>query len=183
MNAQEMDPREKYEIGGGPSLLCAAHRTAVTPAEPIYANMFPEEEATLSNIHDSSEEPEDDKNIYNIYSNSDQENAQRNISEVIPPPVVNILVEGGYQKKDEDVCKADSSPEATDDDDDGYEEISDCEAEAGVDPSIYVNYPSDLRPSHRLPQRLTSRSSAANRLIIGEVVQSRRRPLLGPSPG
>ena len=56
MNGQEMESREKYEIGEGPSLLCAAHHTALALAEPIYANMFPEEEATLSNIHDSSEE-------------------------------------------------------------------------------------------------------------------------------
>ena len=158
MKAQEMESREKYEIGEGPSLLCAAHHNALALAEPIYANMFPEEEATLSNIHDSSEEglhsgPDDDKNIYNIYSNSEQEeNQQRNISEVSSPSV-DILLAREHLKEDK---------EATDDDDDdGYEEISDseAEAEAGVDPSIYVNYPSDLRPSHRLPRRLTSRRS------------------------
>ena len=33
-----------------------------------------------------------------------------------------------------------------------------------------------------IPRRAGAETSAANRLI-GEVVQSRRRPLLGPSPG
>ena len=45
------------------------------------------------------------------------------------------------------------------------------------DRGVYLpdDYNSDLPPAQ-------VRSSAANRLI-GEVVQSRRRPLLGPSPG
>ena len=40
--------------------------------------------------------------------------------------------------------------------------------------------PPQLEPSHRIYVSIIN--SAANRLI-GEVVQSRRRPLLGPSPG
>ena len=40
----------------------------------------------------------------------------------------------------------------------------------------------NLSPRHRTAASGTLLTSAANRLI-GEVVQSRRRPLLGPSPG
>ena len=39
------------------------------------------------------------------------------------------------------------------------EDVSDLHQPETIDPSRYVSYPSDLRPSHRLPQRLTSRRS------------------------
>ena len=41
------------------------------------------------------------------------------------------------------------------------EHESDESSEADTDPGCYVNFPDDLRPSHRLPQRLTSRRSTA----------------------
>ena len=50
-------------------------------------------------------------------------------------------------------------------------------------PDEYLGYfPHLFRYGHQEVERQPVFSSAANRLI-GEVVQSRRRPLLGPSPG
>ena len=57
----------------------------------------------------------------------------------------------------------------------GEEEEEDC---------VFTASPSSasLQNTMSTPIQQGTRTSAANRLI-GEVVQSRRRPLLGPSPG
>ena len=51
-----------------------------------------------------------------------------------------------------------------------------------LDSPIIQHCPAQLKITGVLPSCTTVQDSAANRLI-SEVVQSRRRPLLGPSPG
>ena len=67
-----------------------------------------------------------------------------------------------FNEKDEPnghLTDDDKSEQESDDDRFDHESNASLSSDSEVDTSCYVNYPDDLRPSHRLPQRLTSRRS------------------------